>query len=161
MGLPGSGKSYFANTLAKRLGADYFKSDEIRKQLDLRGKYTKKDKFLVYRELFDQAKTAIKDGKSVVLDATFYLREMRGLFFRLAKRKKIACNAFLIQAEEQLILERLDRPRTDSEAGVKVYRKIKEIFDPVEEPHLKIESTDSNIEEMIQRAISYIKWGYV
>ena len=39
MGLPGSGKSYFAHKLAGKLKAIYIGSDQVREKLDLLGEY--------------------------------------------------------------------------------------------------------------------------
>ena len=50
-GLPGSGKSYFASRLAKKLEADYISSDQVRKKLFTRPDYSEEGKKQVYKKL--------------------------------------------------------------------------------------------------------------
>ena len=54
-GLPGTGKSYFAEKLSGRLGAVHFNSDKMRNALHARGKYTIDDKLHIYRVMAEEA----------------------------------------------------------------------------------------------------------
>ena len=47
-GLPGTGKSYFGERLAKQLDIVYMNSDRIRQALQLQGKYGPEEKNQVY-----------------------------------------------------------------------------------------------------------------
>ena len=47
-GLPGTGKSYYAEHLAEYLNAGYVSTDEIRNQNDVMSKYDKKTRKLVF-----------------------------------------------------------------------------------------------------------------
>ena len=47
-GLPGSGKSYFAERLAKKIDADYVNSDRLRKELFPSRTYSDREKATVY-----------------------------------------------------------------------------------------------------------------
>jgi predicted kinase len=156
MGLPGSGKSFFAERLASTTGAEYFNSDLERNRLGGRGKYTPGDKLMVYNELVRLAKARLDRGHSVIIDATFHLQQMRDLFVQLAEAEKASIYYLYITAAEDVIIERLKQPRAHSEADLSVYQKIKKEFDPFGVEVLILESGRDNIEHMLQRALKFI-----
>ncbi len=156
MGLPGSGKSYFAKGLAKEIDAIYLGSDALRKELGLMGSYQFDNKLSVYDEMLKRAKKIEKSGKNLVLDATFYLKKIRDPFFVLAKSLSWKFSIIHIKADETLITKRLSKTREDSEADLKVHQKIKSEFEPILEPHLLIQSTDGSLQENLDKALKYI-----
>jgi predicted kinase len=60
MGLPGSGKSYFAQRLAITINADYISSDRVRKTMMSSRTYSTKEKLLVYDEMLSQMQLAVQ-----------------------------------------------------------------------------------------------------
>jgi predicted kinase len=157
MGLPGSGKSYFAKKLATKIRAEYLGSDELRKELGLMGSYQLDNKLSVYEEMFNRAKKIHKSGNSLVLDGTFYLQQVRDLFIFLAKTLSWQLFIIHVTASEELIAKRLSKPRTDSEADMDVHMRIKSEFEPILEDHLMIDSTDTNLDESLELAERFIK----
>ena len=155
-GLPGTGKSYFAQLLSERLGAVYINSDKLRIVLTARGMYNLEDKLKIYEAMAEEAKGTLTQGKDVVIDATFYKRAMISLFIRLAKDHAIPIVFIKIEADEKLIKERLKKPRGDSEADFGVYTKIKEEFEEPVVPYLRLRSEANNIDSMLESAISYM-----
>lgn len=155
-GLPGSGKSYFASRLSKELGASYISSDLTRKDMDAQGRYAFEDKLNVYEEMAHSAGEELRAGKRVVIDATFYRKEMRELFFTLARllHQKIAL--IEIVADEQIVLARLSQPRDESEADFAVYKMVKSQYELLDIEHLAIESKTDNIKDMLTKATDYI-----
>ncbi len=156
MGLPGSGKSYFAQRLAERLEATYLGSDSVRKSMNALGRYTQDDKLLVYNQLYTLADEALKKNEPVVVDATFYLEQLREQFVTLAKTHETAVCLILIAAPEALIKERLARKRQDSEADYAVYQQVKQQFETSKGPYLQLLSGRKNIHQMLAKAITYI-----
>lgn len=154
MGLPGSGKSYFAKRLAERLDLAYLNSDTVRKESNMMGKYAPGQRFSVYEKMAEKAKTILRENKSLVVDATFQYPESRQLFTKLAEDydSKLVC--YYIWAEESLIAERLSQKREDSEADFGVYQKIKSDYAEIDEQCLRIQSTNKNIEQMLSIAIA-------
>jgi len=76
IGIPGSGKSYFAKELAKKERAILLSTDDIRCELfGDEGKQGKAN--LVYRELFTRLDTLLKGNQNIVIDATNIERERR------------------------------------------------------------------------------------
>ena len=155
MGLPGSGKSYFAERLAKSLGADYCNSDRLRRLMFTERTYSAYEKEKVYKAMLARMKETIALGKDLVLDATFQKKETRDVFRDLAAGAKL----FFIKvwADEKVTRERLKKTRTFSEADFKVYQLIKEQWEAVLHPCLLLQSTNNNIDSMLQSAVNYIK----
>lgn len=156
MGLPGSGKSYFAKGLAKEIGAVHLGTDDLRKEMGLMGNYHIDNKLSVYEEMLNRTREIEKSGKSLVLDGTFYLQKVREPFIFLANSLSWKLSIIHIIADEAVISKRLSKPREDSEADLKVYQKIKSEFEPIREPHLLIQSTDSSLQESLEKAVKYI-----
>ena len=156
-GLPGSGKSFFAEKLAGQIHAEYLNSDRVRISLKTTRKYSLQDKFAVYNEMAIRTGEYLQKGKTVVVDATFWLQSMRELFEKVAKRHSTVIAFILITANEDLIKERLSSPRKDSEADFEVYKKVKDEFQELTTPHLTLESGTGNIETILQKAVAYIK----
>jgi predicted kinase len=155
-GLPGSGKSFFADRLSRRLGAVYINSDQLRNSLGARGRYTVEDKLVIYHGMAARATQYLKKGRTVVIDATFYKEAMINIFLELAKAHLIPINFIKVEANEALIRARLSKPRKDSEANYDVYLKIREQFDEIKVPYLTLQSENDNIDQMLSVALDYI-----
>jgi predicted kinase len=155
-GLPGSGKSYFASRFAEILHADYLSSDKVRKEIFKKRIYSEEEKRAVYGKMFDLMKESVKQKKNVVLDATFHKKDIREMFVSAMKGKE-EISFIEVQADENIITQRLKKPRQYSEADFEVYKLIKQQNEPIDEPHLILKSTDDNIDEMLQRASEYLK----
>lgn len=155
-GLPGSGKSYFASRLAREINADYLNSDITRREMDAKGQYAFDDKLNVYEEMARRAGEALREGRTVVVDATFYRTEMRDIFLTLARLlyQKVAC--FEIEADEDIIRERLSRPRVDSQADFSVYKLLQPQYEEMDHEHLVLKSGTDNIDSMLRQAKQYI-----
>lgn len=154
-GLPGSGKSFFASRLSTAIHAEYISSDRLRKKMIERRTYSTEEKELVYDEMLKQVRKAVKQNKSLVLDATFYKTETRNKF---TEEIKDAGTIVIIEiiAGEALIKERMRTPREDSEADFTVYKVIQQQWEPIREQHLILQSTNDNIESMLKTAINYL-----
>jgi len=155
-GLPGSGKSYFASRLASKIKADYISSDRLRKGLIQKRTYSDREKRFVYEEMLKKRDDAQRQHNNLVLDATFYKNELRDLF-KKEDQDKSQVIFIEIQADENLISRRLERERADSEANWNVYKLVKQQWEPMKENHLILESTDENIEHMLEKAMDYLK----
>lgn len=154
MGLPGSGKSYFASKLAQKIGADYSNSDQIRKDIFSERTYSNSEKAKVYEILFKKMLIAIEQEKDIVLDATFSKNELRDKFLKHCKGNVAVIE---IWTDEKNIRERLKIPREQSDADFKIYQLIKSEWEPFEQSHLKLKSTNNNLEVMLEKAINYLK----
>jgi len=156
-GLPGSGKSYFASRLAKELQANYVSSDVIRKKLFDHIEYSNEEKIMVYEQMIKEMKKAMRQGEDIVLDATFYKDSIRNKLIKTANDNSKKILFVEVWANPEIIFERLRVRREYSDADYTVYTRIKEIFEPMEMEHLKIQSTQENIKEMLDMAANYIE----
>lgn len=154
LGLPGCGKSYFAERLAQKISAEYFNSDQVRKEMFPGRTYSDLEKEKVYENLLKKMQETLEKEKDVVLDATFYKDKVRKPFIANSKGKIIFIKVW---AEDHIIKERLKKTRPISEADLKVYNLIKRQWEPLEEPHLVLQSTNSNIDTMLRKAVNYLK----
>ncbi len=156
LGLPGSGKSFFAERLAKMIHADYINSDRLRKEIFRIYMYSDKEKAKVYDIMLQKMKDAIQHHKNLVLDATFHKNKTRRPFIEQAKGKLFFVKVW---ADESIIKERLKRNRPYSDANFEVYQRIQQQWEPLKEPHLLLESSDGNIHSMLQKAAQYLGWN--
>ncbi|SEJ73319.1 hypothetical protein SAMN05192553_11035 [Cyclobacterium xiamenense] len=156
MGLPGSGKSFFAKRLAKARGLVYLSSDRVRIELNRRGQYAPEDRQRVYAAMEKRTDRLLALGNAVLVDATFQQRAHRLPFAKIAKRYRQPFACIQIVADEMVVKQRLSKRREESEADVAVYEKLKADFDPIDQGHLDICSEDGQIEVMIERAQAYL-----
>ncbi|TDN83809.1 hypothetical protein DET49_1208 [Salegentibacter sp. 24] len=154
IGLPGSGKSYFGSRLAKKLNAEYLNSDRLRKEMFSKRTYSDSERQKVYSALLNKVQELQSKGKGVVVDATFYSNKIKQAFFQSTKERLAIIE---IWADENVIKERLKKARPFSEADFNIYQIIKQQWEPLEQPHLKLKSTNMNIDDMLQKALNYLK----
>lgn len=155
-GLPGSGKSYFASRLASKIGADYVNSDRIRKEMFKQRTYSDQEKKAVYNEMLAKMKEAVQQNSDIVLDATFHKNETRKIFVDEMKDKD-GIHFIEVQADENIIRERLKKERQYSEADFEVYQLVKQHNEPLKEPHLLLKSTDKEVGKNLHKAVNYLK----
>lgn len=154
LGLTGTGKTYFAKRLAKAINGPHNNTDDVRRRLGLREKYTEEAKQQVYEALFDWALNALATHAKVIIDATFSEQPYRNQLMRQVKEKGYSLYFIEMTAEEETIRARVSQAREDSEAGVEVYEKMKKTYDPVKSPFLTFNSTSQSVEEMIDQTRS-------
>lgn len=153
-GLPGSGKSYFASRLATTISADYINSDLERKKFLAQRTYSEKEKFSIYGHMALIMEQTIRKGRSIVIDATFYKHNLRELFYEKAGGSTMIFIEVI--ANDEITRQRLSVKRADSDADYEVYKKIRSQWEPMLAPHLVLESTNDNIDRMIETAIDHI-----
>jgi predicted kinase len=155
-GLPGTGKSFFARQLQKKLNASYFNTDIIRDELGRKGHYDKNSKKLIYERLAEKTSEEVVKGAGVIIDGTFHKRELRDDFRQIAAKLDQKIYLVEVKASEQTVKKRLNEKREYSEADYKVYRQIKSEFEPEEEPHLILWTDRDDINKLIMRTKEYI-----
>lgn len=155
-GLPGTGKTTFAQALAEKLEVRHLNTDMIRDAMGKRGQYDEATKAGIYRELFRQTEAELQTRCSVIVDGTFYQRSLRADFEEMAKRLEAPVFWIEIKAAEKVIEARVREKRAYSEADFEVYLKIKEQYEPLVSPHLILRSDELEIAEMVGRAVTYL-----
>ena len=145
-GLPGVGKTSLANELAPLINAIVLSTDKIRKEVISKPTYTKEEKRLIYdvmllvaRYLHDAA------GINCILDATFNTEKSR----RTAIEKLVNVSSdqiYIVECicPEDVVMTRLKARKGDySDADIDIYRKMKQLYDPVKEmeKHIVIDTS--------------------
>ena len=119
-GLPGSGKSTFADELEKvHSGLVVLNMDELRKTVTPEPTYAETERDIVYRAMVYMAGKLTELGHDVVIDATGNLRRWRELARRLLPR---FAEIYLRCPVEICIRRERERPETH-EAPKDIYRK--------------------------------------
>ncbi len=162
-GLSGSGKTAIAFSLAKKIGAEIIRNDEIRKSLFPNPTYSEEEKKVVYKTMFLLAKKISESGKHVILDASFYKKSLRDEARSLGK-------TFLVYTKCPL---EICVQRTNHRDGSEVaesdkrtyalnekYGTLPGISVPFEEPEdadLTLKTDNLSIEESVEKILNEIK----
>jgi predicted kinase len=155
-GLPGTGKTYFAEHLAGKIGAVHLNTDFVREKLHFKGHYDEKTKQQVYNELFKQAQMEFKKGADVIVDGTFHLSRRREQLEKLSKEENKKIFYIEMKAAEESARKRLKKSRKHSEADVDVYETLKNEFETLSSDCLELWSDREDIETMVKKAEHYI-----
>lgn len=157
-GLPATGKTTLAKALAEKIDGVHISSDTIRMSMLEEREYTEEEKKMIYDAMFQEAGKNLKEGKKVVLDATFYKKELRKRARETAREAKV--NFFMVECvtHEDLLRERIFARKpgeTESEADFGVYKKVKEQFEPIEGEHLAVD-TSLPVEKQVELVLKYL-----
>lgn len=161
-GLPGTGKSTVAATLAGHIGAAYLSSDTVRKQLagiDPRtraddqyhaGLYAPDMHQRTYEELRRRAAVHLAAGRPVVLDAMHGRADERAAAIALAVAHGVPALIAELRLDDEAARERIDGraddPYRTSDATWEVYRQQAAAFeapDPTEGTCLALDATQT------------------
>ncbi|MGB8959926.1 MAG: AAA family ATPase [Candidatus Aminicenantales bacterium] len=144
-GLPGTGKSTVAGALARELGAAVLSTDKIRAEKRGRPGFSRAEKGGVYERLFARAERGLRDGRSLVLDGTFYLRRLREAGAAVGRRAGVPVFVVEVISPVAVVKRRMERrssrTRGPRPAGFEVHRFIRRSYEPVRSRHLTLDTT--------------------
>ncbi|MGE3076594.1 MAG: AAA family ATPase [Dehalococcoidia bacterium] len=124
-GLPGAGKTTFAERLAGCLELRHIESDAIRLSIAPEPAFSFEESGKVFARAEAEARVTLQAGCHALIDATNLTRRDRKRFVRLAQNLGVRLVAVRVVAPEATIRERLSAPRTgNSKAGVQVYERM-------------------------------------
>jgi hypothetical protein len=163
-GLPGTGKTSVAHSVADRLGAVVLASDEIRRQLAVPvtgppppvdgGRYAPESRREVYDAILARARLLLERGEHVVLDASWADAAERARFRDLAVATASDLDEVRCEADDAVVAARIAARRTQgadaSEATVEVARAMRDRFDPW--PEAQVLPTDAPIDTVVAAA---------
>jgi aminoglycoside phosphotransferase family enzyme/predicted kinase len=142
-GLPGTGKSTLALGLAEKAGLEVIRSDAVRKELAglqphasaaddwHAGIYTHEWTERTYDACLLRAKTALFDGKRVIVDASFASESLRTRFIEAGRALSVPVIWFVCQASPEQVRERLAQRRGDvSDASFAIYERARGSWEP-------------------------------
>lgn len=156
-GYPGVGKTTLANELGPLINAVILSTDKIRKELVYKPNYSEEEKKLIYNILLLIAKYLHNAGINCILDATFNNQKAiedikKGLNLTDDQFKIIECIC-----PEELIISRIkNRKKGYSDADVSIYRMIKENYEPIQEKHITVDTSQS-LKKIVAEVANKIK----
>ncbi len=175
-GLPGTGKSTLARKLARRYRLEHISTDSVRKRIfrDVRrdhfgrGSYSNRQRMVVYDTIYYVVYTLLKHRVGCVLDGTFYQDRMRAKVGRICARFDAKFILVMVTCPDEIIKKRFEERekrerRTLSDADSKIYEKFRQLFEPTNLRHIKVDmgTNHDKILELISNAISERKGGAV
>ena len=138
-GLPGAGKSYFSQALARRAPVVVVESDTMRETLVARPTYTAAENERLFSAVHRLINELLRADAAVVLDATSRFARQRAEIRDLARRAGADVLTVWLTAPEPLIKERLARRASSAEWDV--YQRMRDTAEPPTEPHLLVDSS--------------------
>lgn len=155
LGLPGAGKTYLAEKVAKAHNAFYLNIDKIKKQVN-ENSGDKNGKEETYEAMFSLMEKEATSGKNVVLDATFYRKSLRHHLVSLAHTIDTSLYFIEVVASLKSTRERLSNQRKYSSTDFKLYEKVKQDYEPLEVAHLSLRTDRLSITEMLRQVEEFI-----
>ncbi len=160
-GFTGTGKSRIAEALAVELDTALFQSDRIRKEItgvpaeehrfDPFGKgiYSQETSRKTYQTLLSKAGDALRQGRPVILDATYLREEERAAAQALAEKHRVPLFVMEITCSEEEVRRRLSNRLREADAisdgRWEIYLSQKEIREPLRgippERHFLVDTT--------------------
>jgi predicted kinase len=142
VGLPGSGKSYFASKLTEKIPAVVLESDFLRKKLVKQPVYSQFESFRLFKAVHQLIRKLLTAGYNVILDATNLSEESRRPLSAIAgetgaKTIVVHMNTPRDIAEARLS-DRLVQRDGYSDADWAVYQQLEPGFEPIKGAHYEI-----------------------
>ena len=159
-GLPGTGKSHFARELAYRAPFVWLSSDRTRKLLVDTPSYSRREHRRVFSAMHVLTRGYLRDGYSVVFDATNLNENVRRPLYESASAVGVDPLIIRFTAPSELVRRRLtDRAdgvgeASQSDATWDVYSRMAVADQPVPRPHLLVggpEDMESVMLETLRR----------
>lgn len=157
-GLPGVGKTTISKDLARLINAVILSTDKIRKELLPRPTYTKQERRLIYDILTLLAKYLYDANVNCILDATFNTEYSRK---KIKDKLLIPPKQMYIvecSCQENITISRLKYRKNDySDANISIYKRMKDIYEPVKGEHITIDTSQPSITNAMNIASVILK----
>ncbi len=160
VGLPGSGKSFFAAKLVERIQSVVLESDFLRKTLVRQPVYTNWESLRVFRAIYGLAQELLGAKYNVILDATNLNEDHRRPLHTIAA--ETGAKAILVHLNtprdvaEARLTDRTARRDGYSDADWAVYQQLETGFEPIKEPHFEVMSA-MDISPIIDKIVLEVK----
>ncbi len=174
-GLIGTGKSTIAREVAQSKGWTIVPSDAVRKELAKmpathheyvafeKGIYSSEFTAKTYERMNQIAERLLKEGRSVVMDASFARKEYRAKAYALAKSLNVEVTCIeLVCADEEIkrrLALRMKQEKQISDGRLEIFSQQKasfeEIDDFTDEEHIVVDTSNPK-KESVARALNMI-----
>ena len=149
-GLPGSGKSHLAREVARRHPFAISESDALRKALVERPSYSQQESARLFTACHGLLEKLLLRRIPVLFDATNLKETHRRPLYDIAERSGARLLVVEVRADEELVRRRMEsrlaaeNPLDRSEATLDVYEMMRGDAEPIEAPHIVVESTSGD-----------------
>ena len=146
-GLPGTGKSYFCNQLAKRLPFVILESDALRKSLFLPPSYSLPESQRLFRVIHLLIERLLRKGNSLILDATNLSERFREHLYSIADHLNVKLILVRVEAPPEVVHERLKARQEEansddkSDADWEIYRRMKLRVQKIRRNHYAVDTS--------------------
>ncbi len=162
VGLPGTGKSSLVEEIQRTLPCVVITTDEVRRFLPEKPTYTPAETVFIYDVGHALTGLRLQRGERVVFDGTNYVASQRQKLYNLAERYQSTLAICHVQVAKDVARQRLEkrivgqRRETDmSEADWAVYQWMVEAQEPVERPHLVLDTTETPVQVLAWQLKEY------
>ena len=155
-GLPGTGKSHFARELASWAPFIWLNSDRTRKLLVARPQYSRREHRRVFAAMHVLTRGYLRDGYSVVFDATNLNENVRLPLYAVAEELGVEPLIIRFTAHPDLVRKRMTERENgvgdagQSDAGWEVYSRMAVADTPVPRPHLLVRGPEDVAEALAE-----------
>lgn len=159
VGLPGTGKSTLARRLSALLPAPIVESDRVRRVLFKWPRHTLNESRRVHQVCRVLIEQLLRQGSSVIFDATNLIEAHRTLIYEIADRLRIPLVILFVTAPPEVVRERLEGrgrqrdPEDASEATWSVYERMRRHMEPIGRPYLEVDTSrdlDALLPQLVQ-----------
>ncbi|MBI2872333.1 MAG: ATP-binding protein [Chloroflexi bacterium] len=164
-GLPGTGKSYVSRRLAEQLPLVVLETDSLRRALFHEPTHSATESARLFRATHALIEELLKEGYTVLLDATNLVESHRERLYHIAHRLNVKQVLVSVEAPPEMVKERLasrvagDGGREDrSTADWGVYTRMKPTAQPIQRPHYRVDTSQdvTPVIEKIRREV--LRW---
>ncbi|MCI0395805.1 MAG: ATP-binding protein [Chloroflexi bacterium] len=162
VGLPGTGKSMIMENLHAILPCVIISTDAVRQYIRRYPTYTAAEMMFVYEVCHRVIEQRLARGQRVAFDGTNHMAARRQQLFKLAERRTAPVAVCHVQAAEHIIRERLSQRKSGSrregdlsDAGWSVYQWMVAAQEPIVEPHIMLDTTETPPVELARRLANY------
>lgn len=156
-GLPGVGKTSISKELAKLTKWVVLSTDKIRKDLIPNPTYSTQEKRLTYDALVLIAKYLHESGTNCILDGTFNTKYSRE---EIKKKLNLTSQQICIVeciCPEDIVIARIKNRKNDySDADASIYRSMKATYQPIEEEHIVVDTSQQSPSINAAKIINHI-----
>jgi len=144
-GLPGTGKSYFSSRLAERLPLAVLESDSLRKVLFVVPEYNPQESSRLFNAIHGLIEKLLKQGISIVLDATNLSERHREFLYSIADRLDVRLILVRVEAPPEVVRQRLEsrleKGESISDADWAVYQRMKSSAQKISRRHYVVDTS--------------------
>lgn len=159
-GLPGTGKSFFSKRLAERVPLLVLESDALRKDLFSLPSHSAGESSQLFRTIHLLIEELLKDGISLILDATNLSERSRERLYSIADGINARLVMVLVEAPPEVVRQRLEGragdPGDNSDADWSVYCQMRSSVERISRNHYVVD-TSRDIAPVIDKVVREIK----